>query len=122
MNLRNSGETDKAVNPIEPLLSSLGGCMCICAAAFARACKVELRDFYVELEGDLDPDGFLGKSSNVRTGYQGIRYKMFIESPSPRENINKLITMIKDRCPVSDTLAGVDVAGEAVVVESKNVE
>ena len=63
------GGTDKAMNPVELLLSSLGGCMCICAAAFARSCKVDLKGFHVELEGDLDHDGFLGKDPNVRIGY-----------------------------------------------------
>jgi uncharacterized OsmC-like protein len=64
------GGTDIAMNPVELLLCSLGGCMSICAAAFARGCGVELEGFRVELEGDLDPDSFMGKTRNVRSGYQ----------------------------------------------------
>ncbi|MCR4425465.1 MAG: OsmC family protein [Firmicutes bacterium] len=108
------GGDDRAMNPVELLLCSLGGCMSICAAAFAPACGVELRGFEVELEGDLDPDGFLGKNPDVRTGYQDIRYKMVIDSPSPSENIHRLVEMIEERCPVSDTLCGVKVRRQAV--------
>ncbi len=107
------GGTDRAMNPVELLLCALGGCMSICAAAFAGACGVDLQGFSVEVEGDLDPDGFLGKNPNVRTGYQGIRYRMIIDSPSPQENIDRLVETIDKRCPISDTLRGVDVVRSA---------
>lgn len=103
------GGDDKAMNPVELLLCSLGGCMCICAAAFAQKCRVDLKGVSVNLEGDLDPDGFLGKNPNTRKGYQEIRFKINIDSPSPQENIDKLLSIIEERCPVSDTLCGVEV-------------
>jgi uncharacterized OsmC-like protein len=103
------GGDDRAMNPVELLLCALGGCMCICAAAFAQKCKVELKGVSVELEGDLDPDGFLGKNPETRKGYQEIRYKIKIDSPSAQENIDQLLAIIEERCPVSDTLCGVNV-------------
>ncbi len=106
---KNLGGSNKAMSPVEMLLSSLGGCMGICAAAFAGQCGVELKGYSVDIEGDLDTDGFLGKDPSVRKGYQEIRYNMHIDSPSPKENIQKLVKMIEERCPVSDTLKGVNV-------------
>lgn len=103
------GGTDKAMNPVELLLASLGGCMGISAAAFAGQCGVDLKGYSVDIEGNLDPDGFMGKDPSVRKGYQEIRCTMHIDSPSPKENIGKLVKMIEDRCPVSDTLTGVPV-------------
>ena len=108
------GGTNRAMNPVEMLLCSLGGCMCICAAAFAQACRVELRGFRVELEGDLDLDGFMGKNPEARKGYQQIRYRLHLDTPSPAENVERLVSLIKERCPVSDTLAGVEVVGSVV--------
>lgn len=103
------GGTNKSMNPVELLLNALGGCMSICVAAFAKKCKVDLKASNVEIEGDLDPDGFLGINPDVRCGYQEIRYKINIDSPSPQENIDKLIALVEERCPVSDTLKGVKV-------------
>ncbi len=103
------GGTDKAMNPVELLLNSLGGCMAICAAAFAKKCKVNLQDCSVEIVGDIDLDGFMGLNPNVRNGYSEIRYKLNIVSDSPQENIEKLIQVIEEKCPVSDTLKGVKV-------------
>ena len=45
------GGTDLSMNPVEVLLSALGGCLTISAAAFAPACKVNLLDVSVEVEG-----------------------------------------------------------------------
>ncbi|HHY32590.1 MAG TPA: OsmC family protein [Firmicutes bacterium] len=109
------GGGNRAMNPVELLLSALGGCITICAVAFAPACGVKLEDFRVDLEGDLDPDGFTGKRRDVRTGFQHIRFKMNIKSSSPEENVRNLVDMIKSRCPVSDTLRGVRVDGDFTV-------
>lgn len=103
------GGEDTAMNPVELLLNALGGCMSICAAAFAKQCGVDLKDFSVDLEGDLDPEGFQGINPNIRTGYQEIRFKMNTVSPSPQENIDKLEALIIKRCPVEDTLGGVPI-------------
>jgi len=103
------GGDNKAMNPVEMLLNSLGGCMSICAALFAKKFDVDLKGFHVNLEGDLDPDGFLGRNPDVRPGYQVIRYKMHFDSPSPEGNIERLKQFIKQKCPVSDTLCGVRV-------------
>ncbi|MBE3574222.1 MAG: OsmC family protein [Firmicutes bacterium] len=110
------GGTDQAMNPVELLLSALGGCQTICAVAFAPLCKVNLVDFRSELEGDLDPDGFQGKNPHVRKGFQQIRYKWTFVTDSPRENVEKLAKLIEERCPVSDTLKGVAVVNAAPAI------
>jgi len=107
------GGTNTGMNPVEMLLSSLGGCITICAAAFAGKCKVDLKGVSVDLEGDLDPAGFLGLVPNTKKGFQQIRFKLNIDSPSPQANIDKLIALIDERCPVSDTLKGVEVIASA---------
>ena len=109
------GGTDTAMNPVELLLCSLGGCMSIVASMFAPKFRVELKGFSIELEGDLDPDGFMGKNPNVRKGFSDIRYKMNIVSDSPEENIKKLHKFIEEYCPVKDTLKGVPVTGTYVI-------
>lgn len=111
----NLGGTDRAMNPVEMLLCALGGCLCISAVTFAKECGVDLKGVRVETEGDLDPRGFLGSAPDVRCGYQAIRYKLYLDSPSPRENLDRLISIIEARCPVSDTLKGVNVVTEVVI-------
>lgn len=98
------GGTNKAMNPVELLLCSLGSCQTILAASFAPKFNIKLEEFWVELEGDLDPDGFQGLA-DVRPGYSNIRYNFHIKSNASEDNVRKLVDLIEKRCPVKDTLA-----------------
>jgi len=102
------GGQDTGANPVELILSGLGGCLVVLVNAFAPAHGVEVRDVKVNVEGDLDPDGFLGKS-DVRPGFSEIRYDLNIDSPSDKEKIKALREHVLKVCPVKDTLTGVPV-------------
>ena len=96
--------TDTGMNPVEMLLCSLGACQCIVARLFAKARKIDLEDFRVELEGDLDTDGFLRGQEGVRPGLKEIRYTMHIKTSVPMEQAEHFAAFIKARCPVSDVI------------------
>src|SRR5690625_4524222 len=100
------GGTDKGPNPVEYILAALGGCINVLVTSFADNFEVEVKDVQVHIEGDLDPDGFLGKNPNVRPGYEEIRYRIELDSPSPQENIDALLKDVDEICPVKDTLQG----------------
>jgi len=102
------GGRDQGPNPVELVLGGLGSCLTVLAASFAPRHGVELRDFRVIVEGDLDPDGFLGLSP-IRPGFQDIRYRFEVDSPSPAERVHALLEHIQRVCPVKDTLRGVSV-------------
>lgn len=102
------GGKNTGPNPVELLLSALGGCLVVLVNAFAPAHGVEVKNVHVDVEGDLDPDGFMGKS-DVRPGFGEIRYKLNIESPSPADQIAELTTHVVNACPVKDTLSGVPI-------------
>ena len=65
---KESGGTDTSVNPVEGLLCAFGACQAIATLLFARMQDVPLDGVRVEVEGDLDPDGFTGKAPDVRNG------------------------------------------------------
>ncbi len=103
------GGKDKGPSPVEYILAALGGCLNILITSFSTSYQVEIKHATIHVEGDLDPDGFMGKNPNVRTGFQQIRYNIEIDSPSPQANIQRLLEHIKSICPVKDTLSGVPV-------------
>jgi len=102
------GGNNSGPNPVELLLSALGGCLVVLVNAFAPAHGVDVKDVQVKVEGDLDPDGFQGLSE-VRPGFSEIRYKLTINSPSPTDKIAELTEHVLTACPVKDTLTGVPV-------------
>lgn len=99
------GGTDTGMNPVEAMLAALGSCITIVAGAFAKQEGIDLQEFRVELEGDLDPSGFLHGAEGVRRGFNEIRFTPYIKTSSSPEDVEKFLEFIKSRCPVSDNLA-----------------
>jgi uncharacterized OsmC-like protein len=102
------GGTNTGPNPVELILSALGGCLVVLVNAFAPAHNVMVKAVSIKVEGDLDPDGFMGKS-DVRPGFSAIRYALDVASDSATEDIAALIAHVERSCPVKDTLEGVSV-------------
>lgn len=109
------GGSDKGMNPVEAMLSALGACEVITAAAFAKSQNFTFEDCWVELEGDLDFAGFKG-SKHVRNGFQEIRFKMHFKTDETQERCEEFTRFVESRCPVFDNLTnGVDVVCSGVV-------
>ena len=98
------GGVDKGMNPCEALLTALGSCKCIVAASFAQAHGIHLENLVIEVEGDLDPDGFMGTNPQAKIGFTEIRTKVNIKSTSSDEDIKKFIEFVDNTCPIADTL------------------
>ncbi|MEI4769916.1 OsmC family protein [Psychrobacillus sp. FJAT-51614] len=115
---KNFGGTDHGMSPVELLLSALGACQSIVARTYAEKFDVDLQNFWVELEGDIDLDGFFGKS-DVRPGFSDIRYTFHIETDAPEEKIQAYKEFIEAHCPVGDTIANqVNLSSTKVVVNT----
>lgn len=111
------GGTDTGMNPVELVLCALGACQTIVAKAFAPKFRIDLEEFWVELEGDLDPDGFMG-ISDVPKGFTEIRYTMHFRTNASQEHVEKFAAFIEKTCPVGDTLQRpIQLVTAGVVVE-----
>lgn len=111
------GGQDTGMNPVEGVLCALGACQSICCAAFAESQNFTYKKFWVELEGDLDPDGFMGLS-DARNGFQEIRFTMHFKTDEPQEKVDSFAKFIESRCPVGDNLShGVKLICKAAVKE-----
>lgn len=99
------GGTDTGMNPLEAALCALGACKCIVARLFAKAHEIDLQDFKVDLEGDLDMDGVMGKNKDAKIGFLEIRSKVYIKSGSPKDKVEEFVRFIDKTCPVAASLA-----------------
>lgn len=111
------GGTDTGMNPVEAVLGALGACQSIVARVYAKKFNIRLDDFWVEVEGDLDLDGFFDKA-DVRPGYSDIRYTFHIKTDAPREQVEEFVEYLERKCPVGDTLANaVNLKLSGIVIE-----
>jgi uncharacterized OsmC-like protein len=93
---------DQGANPVEYLLSALAGCITTSLIYNAAARGIEISEVESELEGDLDLRGFLGISPEVRNGYSNIRVNFKIKSDAPRQQLEELMQVARERSPVMD--------------------
>ncbi|HHX30966.1 MAG TPA: OsmC family protein [Bacteroidales bacterium] len=99
------GGKDQGMNPVECLLTALGACKCIVARAFAKKQGIRLKSVRIELDGVLDPDGFLGLNKDAKIGFSKITTKYFISADNTKEEVEQYIHFVERNCPVKDTIA-----------------
>ncbi|MFW5888964.1 MAG: OsmC family protein [Bacillota bacterium] len=96
------GGTNKGINPMSAALSTMGACQTVVAFMFAKHKGIDLKDFYVEIEGDMDMNALMNQTGD-RTGFKEIRYKMYFKSDASEEELQEFSNFIERNCPVSDT-------------------
>lgn len=98
------GGTDTAADPVELLLASLASCVSIGLVTQAAKRGVELRDFEIEVEGDLDVRGYLGHEG-VRPGFTAIRYSLRVDSDAPSEVLEEIVKTVEKTSPMFDNVS-----------------
>lgn len=110
------GGTDLGMNPVELVLASLGACQTIAAQVYAKKFGIAYDELHVEVEGDLDLDGFLDKG-DVRPGFTEIRYTVHLKTDAPADQVAQFLAFVETHCPVGDTLAhGVKVVAKEAAI------
>lgn len=100
-----AGGSGEAVCSGEMLLEALVGCAGVTLNAVATALGIELRDAYVQVEGDLDFRGTLGVSKEVPVGFKDIRLQFTLDTDASEEQIATLLRLTERYCVVYQTLA-----------------
>lgn len=96
--------TGKGPNPVEYLLTALAACVTSALVYHAAAKGIKLNSVESRVEGDIDLQGFLGISKDVRKGYQGIRMHFKIDADVPEEELEELVKLGPTYSPVFDSI------------------
>lgn len=98
------GGTDAGPTPLEYLFISLAGCLGTVAQMIARQRRLPFRGIEIKIEGDLDLDVIMGKSKDVRAGFQNIRVVAKIDADMTQAEKEAFLHEIDERCPISDNI------------------
>jgi uncharacterized OsmC-like protein len=104
---------DQGATPVEFLLHALGACMMAGVANMASLRGVVLDEVEATIEGDLDVQGLLGLSDEVRNGYQQVRVSFRIRGDAPSDILEAIVAQSQARSAVFDTL----ISGVAIAVD-----
>lgn len=98
------GGKDGAANPVEYTLASLAGCLNVVAHLIAKEFDITIRSLKIRVEGDLNPGRLLNGDSTERAGFTDIRVKLDVDSDADQELLDQWLSVVRDRCPVTDNL------------------
>jgi len=94
--------TDQGPTPVEYVLAGLAACLTAGIGNIAAARGVELTRVESTVEGDIDLQGILGLSDQVRNGFEGIRVSFSIEGRASEEQLRKVVEQSRSRSAVYD--------------------
>jgi uncharacterized OsmC-like protein len=95
---------DEGATPVEFLLHALASCLTAGIANIASARGINLTEVESRIEGDIDLQGLLGLSEEVRNGYQGLRIQFRIRGDAGAEELRKVVEQSRNRSAVFDVL------------------
>ncbi len=99
-----AGGTDVGPTPLDYQLIALGGCIAAIGRIIANQRRLPIRGISVTVAGDLDTDRLLGKPVQSRVGFSTIKAVVDIDADLSREEKERLLHEIDERCPISDNL------------------
>ena len=94
---------DNGPTPVEFVLHALAACLTSGLANIAAARGVKLTEVESTVEGDIDLNGILGLSDEVRNGYQGIKVSFKLRGDDP-EKLRKVVEQSRKRSAVYDVV------------------
>jgi uncharacterized OsmC-like protein len=96
------GGTDRAPNPIEYALASLGSCQAITYRFWSEKLGIAFDSLCIEVDGDIDFRGLLGLSDETRPGFETVRISVRISGPASRDAYERLHAEVERHCPMLD--------------------
>ena len=96
---------DRGPNAGEYVLHALASCLTGALVYHAAARGIEIKGITTRLEGDIDLQGFLGLSKQIRRGFETVRVIFDIDADCSDAGKRELIEMAQAYSPVFDMLA-----------------
>ncbi len=95
---------DNGPLPVELVLAGLASCLTGGIGNIAAARGVTLTEVESTVEGEIDLQGILGLSNEVRNGYQKITVNFSIKGDAPEEKLRSIVQQSKARSAVFDII------------------
>ncbi len=99
------GGEDSAANPVEYILAGYAGCLNVVYNVVAKEIGIKINQLNISINGDINPEKFLGISDKERAGFQSLKVLIELDTNGTLQQEEELIAKAKNRCPVNDNLA-----------------
>lgn len=93
-----------APNPAEYMLGGMAGCMAVTFMAGATAMGVQIDKLKLEIDGELDLQGFLGINPEVNPGFPELKFIFHVKGNGSQEQYQKLMDRVSNHSPNFNTI------------------
>ncbi|WP_440998430.1 OsmC family protein [Fodinibius sp. SL11] len=100
---------------------ALGSCLAIAYSQRAAVLGIPIHNIVINIESDFDARGMLHLSDDP-PGFDALRYKVYIESPAPKDQIMQMIEEADRHSPVLDDFRRAIPVEREVAIKSTNPE
>lgn len=111
---KNAGGQDAGPNPLEYFLASVAGCIASIARIVAIQEKINLQGIKIDIDGQMNSAGLLGKATEDRVGFQQFTVKADIEADMNDGEKQAFLDRVCARCPVHDNIAHTSVIEQSI--------
>jgi len=95
---------DRAMDPLEHLLSAIGACITTTVVWHAAARGIHVNGIDTWLEGDISLNGWFGMQQDRPSGFNEIRVSVQIDAEAPDETLDQLVELATRHSPLVDTV------------------
>ena len=100
----NFGGKDSAPTPVEYILAGYAGCLNVVVNMIAKEMNIAIQHLEINITGTINPDKLFGISDKERAGFRSLNIHLDMKSDASKELLQKLLSQVKERCPVNDNL------------------
>ena len=93
-----------APNPAEYMLGGMAGCMAVTFMAGATAMDIQVNELKLEIDGELDLQGFLGLNKEVNAGFPELKFIFHVKGSGSQEQYNSLMERVTKHSPNFNTI------------------
>jgi len=102
-----------APNPAEYMLGGMAGCMAVTFMAGATAMDIQIDQLTLEIDGELDLQGFLGLNPKVNHGFPELKFIFHVKGNGTQAQYQKLMERVTQHSPNYNTIKNeVKIIGE----------
>ncbi|WP_343029992.1 OsmC family protein [Alkalibaculum sporogenes] len=92
---------------MEYLLAAFSGCLNVVCHVVAKEMGIELNALEIDIQANLNPNNFMGKSDKERSGFKEITVFIKPETSADEILLSKWLKTVENRCPVSDNIMNI---------------
>jgi len=101
---KSAGGTDAGPTPLDYQLLALGGCISAISRIVAAQKRLPIRSVKVKVEGTINTDALLGKTTDCRVGFSSITATVSLDGEMSAKEKEEFLAEVERRCPISDNL------------------